>query len=630
MKMNKMKYVTLNTAIILGLLPIGTTMLNLETAHAEEYTVQAAQNNGFADLLNEKFNNESSIGVDTLANHADALAAIVNEQTNVDILDNYTSNSDKKAAMLALYKAILMSGNENFSLSSLTNQINTAQLLINGKSSITSKEIKDAASLTVSFNLFSLGNPNASTSETVSVTVNQFEVSASPVFTAINEEYVSTAGINVKNPSGVVVDPDDVSVESVEGVNSHGIPKGLIENGLTNELGTYINTGSYEEKFIIKVNNNIIETNLSRVITIGIGEYQPSIKGGLGMGRSYDSGETITDTNDILTISGDDTSKEDLENDISEKIISQFFISEKDKNSSSQGEYAPISLSNLSVDISGIDLFHTGTYMVPVTYSKPGSNITSNFIIPTKVTAVSPPVIRFTAGQNLTLTVGDSFDMMKDINVFENQEAAGNPSLSGKNVKWSIQGEIDTNKAGIYELVYIATNIGGAKTELSREITVEDPSDVAKIESFINVGHVNYVPGYGIRVWEEPNKKGSDYYLPHGSAWKIDQKATFKDGTVWYRVGTNQWVDGQYISFSPVNNGASQNVSGTITINYVPGYSINVYSSPLISSASWTGNQLKHGTKWEVFLKTTVNGKTFYNVGGNQWVNAEYVVFSAK
>lgn len=630
MKIDKMKYVTLNAVIILGLLPLGTTLLNVETAKAEEYSLKATQGNGFSELLNEKFNNDSKIGVDTLSSNADALSEIVNQQANTDILDNYSSNPGKNSAMTALYKAILISGNENFSLSSLTNQISTAQLLINGKSSITSKEIKDAETLTVSFNLFSLGDPNPSTSETVVITVNQFEVSTNPVFTAVGEEYVSTAGISVKNPSGEVVNPSNIIVESIEEANANGVPKGLIEKGLTNSVGTYINAGSYEEKVNIKVNNNIIKSDVSRTITVGIGEYQPSIKGTSGQGVKYDSGETINDSSDTLTILGDDTTKDTLKDNISRQIISQFYVSEKNKNSSSQNDYTPMSLSSLSVDVSGIDLFHTGTYMIPVTYSKPGSRIVSTFVIPVKVTAVSPPVIRFTEGQNLTLTVGDSFDMMKNINVFENQTAAINPTLSGKNVKWSIMGEIDTNKAGTYELTYIATNTRGAKTELNRIITVENPSNVAKIESFVSVGNVNYVPGYGIRVWGEPNKEGSNYYLPHGSAWKIDQKATFKDGAVWYRVGKNQWVEGKYISFAPVNSGPYQNVKGMITINYVPGYSVNVYSSPMVSSASWTSKQLKHGTKWEVFMKTTINGTTFYNVGGNQWINAEYAVFSAK
>ncbi|WP_267898273.1 SLAP domain-containing protein [Carnobacterium maltaromaticum] len=223
------------------------------------------------------------------------------------------------------------------------------------------------------------------------------------------------------------------------------------------------------------------------------------------------------------------------------------------------------------------------------------------------------------------MPVGTSFDLAKNIKVYENKIA----TIEGQNVVWKVDGAIDTATPGVYRLRYIATNPKGLSTELTRIITVEGKAtEKPTIEKFVSVGYVNYVPGYGIRVWGEPQSNGSDRVLAHGTAWKIDQKATMKDGSVWYRVGTNQWVDAQYVSLTPVNEANEENVSGVVTINYVAGYSVNVYSLPASSSASWTGKQLKHGTKWLTYKRATVNGKTFYNLGGSQWVDSQYITFS--
>lgn len=61
------------------------------------------------------------------------------------------------------------------------------------------------------------------------------------------------------------------------------------------------------------------------------------------------------------------------------------------------------------------------------------------------------------------------------------------------------------------------------------------------------VGQVNYVPGYGIMVWKNPGSGMLGRYLPHGSRWRVFKKATLANGTTWYNLGGDQWVDGQYL-----------------------------------------------------------------------------------
>ena len=64
-------------------------------------------------------------------------------------------------------------------------------------------------------------------------------------------------------------------------------------------------------------------------------------------------------------------------------------------------------------------------------------------------------------------------------------------------------------------------------------------------------------------------------------------------------------------------------LKGVGTINYVQGYSVNVYRGAEASGENWTGNQLKHGTKWRVYGEKD----GFYNLGGDEWVSTKYISF---
>lgn len=64
-------------------------------------------------------------------------------------------------------------------------------------------------------------------------------------------------------------------------------------------------------------------------------------------------------------------------------------------------------------------------------------------------------------------------------------------------------------------------------------------------------------------------------------------------------MGTNQWLDGQYLSSTPPSApNEVKNIDGIATIYYVPGYGIAVYDSV---EGRPTGKYLQHGTKWKIF-----------------------------
>lgn len=67
---------------------------------------------------------------------------------------------------------------------------------------------------------------------------------------------------------------------------------------------------------------------------------------------------------------------------------------------------------------------------------------------------------------------------------------------------------------------------------------------------------------------------------------------------------------------------STQPLTGTVKINYVPGYAINIWKTA--GNGGSTGKQLRHGTQWRVYQRAVVNGHTWYNLGGSQWLDGTY------
>lgn len=334
-----------------------------------------------------------------------------------------------------------------------------------------------------------------------------------------------------------------------------------------------------------------------------------------------------------------DTNK--LQPDVDFPDGANYYTQRPDNNTNNAGDG-----SSFSVDVSAVDLSKAGTYNVKVTYTNAKNGKfglgkeQSTITIPLTVTESDNPAFYFVGGVDQTITVGENFNRMNfkvarsldEINQMvangsanDGKDYVNDPDKTGIDV--SISGDVDTNTPGNYTLVYTATNVAtGKSTSLTRRINVINNTnpgggstadqDKTEITDFKAIGYVDYVPGYGINVWDAPKGQATGQKLPDNSAWKISHKAVLADGQVWYQVGKNQWVDGQYISLSPVSR--MKPLSGVIQINYVPGYGVRVYQSADTSKP--TNKLLKHGTAWKVFGE--LNG--FYNVGKNQWIKVDY------
>ncbi|KRM25912.1 phage minor structural protein, N-domain protein [Schleiferilactobacillus harbinensis DSM 16991] len=165
---------------------------------------------------------------------------------------------------------------------------------------------------------------------------------------------------------------------------------------------------------------------------------------------------------------------------------------------------------------------------------------------------------------------------------------------------------------------------------------------------------IQYAGTGGLPVYDTPFKGqiATGKTLTNGSRFKIFSYA--KNGTVndhtWYNLGGKQWVDGNYLSFdkgqtgqfpSTVGNkatgkgtiaagladkpGVISKYDGVITVNYVGPGKVAIWNSPWVSRHV-TGSYMANGSAWNAYGKATdESGQTWYNLGGNQWVSAQYV-----
>jgi len=131
----------------------------------------------------------------------------------------------------------------------------------------------------------------------------------------------------------------------------------------------------------------------------------------------------------------------------------------------------------------------------------------------------------------------------------------------------------------------------------------------------------------GARIYSKPGKNPTNRVLPTYSNWKILGYTTV-NGVKWFNVGTNQWINSQQTKYTESSNPTdtlyygNKYATGVVTVHYKPGYGIAVWSQP--GKGVIPGKYLKHGTSWKYFKTASIGGLLWYNLGGNQWVSAQY------
>lgn len=126
----------------------------------------------------------------------------------------------------------------------------------------------------------------------------------------------------------------------------------------------------------------------------------------------------------------------------------------------------------------------------------------------------------------------------------------------------------------------------------------------------------------GAMIYSAPTENTSTgRIVPAGSRWKTF--TSLRNGDLWYNLGGKQWVRADEVTQHSYTAAALSGNRGIVKINYVRGYGIAVWNN-YIGGTIITGKKLADGTNWKYFGTATYNGRTWYNLGGNQWIDGRY------
>lgn len=253
-----------------------------------------------------------------------------------------------------------------------------------------------------------------------------------------------------------------------------------------------------------------------------------------------------------------------------------------------------------------------------------------------------------TSGENANNPVADIFKdqgiyyqhIGLDLNAGGIKVPDGDWAAAVKNGLISVNGEVPslTNvDADAYMVTADGTFIDGHKYSkgtlvLKRTINVGQAQGNFKSEKVNGIVTVNVNNGMAAQVYDENGKLVLGRALPNKSAWTTGEKRTYyKNGQVFYQVSTYEYVRAQDVTFSePFQDSV---VRGNVTITKYPDQVITTVNDPTHLSVVYaldsdgngfhaTSRALAANTKWRNGAKAEVNGKTFYQISTNEWLNS--------
>lgn len=122
----------------------------------------------------------------------------------------------------------------------------------------------------------------------------------------------------------------------------------------------------------------------------------------------------------------------------------------------------------------------------------------------------------------------------------------------------------------------------------------------------------------GAGVYASATGASAERTLPYNSSWVYFAVAKNADGTTSYKVGTNEWVKAADVSVagSTAAKPAASNSSHPI-------FKVGSQAAPLVDANGKQVKQLTAGSRWQTFGTKQIDGATYYNVGGGQYVRAD-------
>lgn len=136
-----------------------------------------------------------------------------------------------------------------------------------------------------------------------------------------------------------------------------------------------------------------------------------------------------------------------------------------------------------------------------------------------------------------------------------------------------------------------------------------------------NVATVNYVKGYGIAIWaKNPTYHATVKKLPAGTSWRAFS-ATPNGKSFLLNLGGDQWMSGDYVDLR--GEYATQPLRGTVQLTAGARVALRKTANP---NGKLTGKTLAPGSRWKVNGRAVYNGHTWYNLGGQQWIDSSRAV----
>lgn len=125
------------------------------------------------------------------------------------------------------------------------------------------------------------------------------------------------------------------------------------------------------------------------------------------------------------------------------------------------------------------------------------------------------------------------------------------------------------------------------------------------------------------------NADNSIKSLNQGTTWKVFGQTTI-NGQTYYNLGGNQYAlasDGSFSTKSTSSLPKPTKFTAVGKVSYVPGYGIQVWTQThkAVQNPDGSNKKLAHGTSWKIFSQVLIGGETYFNVGGNQWVDSDYI-----
>ena len=122
-----------------------------------------------------------------------------------------------------------------------------------------------------------------------------------------------------------------------------------------------------------------------------------------------------------------------------------------------------------------------------------------------------------------------------------------------------------------------------------------------------------------VDVLSAPGGQKLNQQVDAGSEFVV-LSSKYYNGNLYYEISNGKWIMAQYTT----QEAQITAKSGVLTINSKPDYGVAVWRVPGQDQIS--GKFLKDGSSWRYFRVANVQGQTWYDLGGNQWVSAKSVL----